>query len=161
MSQPNDTFGLDILVELIAAEQGQAIEATPVSRIEARLTASIALAREANLAPQMLFLARQDFAWLCNARGIDRLSSAASVLKIASLPVRRAQPGLDSHIVGVFADGRDETAHPFPVIGDPSLIPDFVRRIPSEAEKADMLERFNAAGRQKVLETMPPGSTRH
>jgi hypothetical protein len=161
MAQPHDRFGLEMLVELISAEQSQALVGTPVDRVESRLEMSLALARRAGLDQLVLHLDRQDFAWLCNARVVDRLSSSASVMKVDGALVRRAKPGMDSHITGFFPDGREGGQHPFPIIGDPSLIPDFVTHVPTEAEKAAMLERFKAAGQQNALHLMLPGGTVH
>jgi hypothetical protein len=161
MSHPHDRFGLEALVELITAEQGQSPAGTPVERIEERLRASVAIARKAGLDSLVIHLDRFDFAFLCNARGIDRLTSAANLLKIELVPIRRAKPGMDSHITGVFADARETGTLPFPLIGDPSKIPNFVQRIATDTDKAEMLERLRTAGRTAILEDMPEAGTVH
>lgn len=161
MTHPHDRFGLDILVELISAEQSQSPDGSPVDRIEARLSLSLVLARTAGLDGLALHLDRRDFAWLCNARMIDRLSSAASVMKIDEVPVRRAKPGMETHITGNFADGREEGTHPFPVVGDPSLIPGFIHHVPSDDDKAAMLERFQRAGQMNALHGITGNGTVH
>lgn len=161
MGHPHDRFGLETLVELVTAEQGQSPHGTPVERIEARLRASVAIARRAGLDSLQIHLDRFDFAWLCNARGIDRLTSAANVMKIDVVPVKRAKPGMDSHITGAFVDARETGMLPFPLIGDPSKIPGFVQRVATDADKAEMLERLRVAGRTAILEDMPEDGTVH
>jgi len=161
MAHPHERFGLETLVELISAEQSQSPEGTPVSRVEDRLKASVAIARGAGLDSLEIVLDRFDMAWLCNARGIDRLSSAASLMKIDFVPVRRAKPGMESNITGVFADAREAGTVPFPLISDPSGNPNFVQHIPTEDDKAAMLERLRTAGRMAILDEMPNDGTVH
>lgn len=161
MKHPHDRFGLEILVELISTEQSQSPDGYPTDRIEVRLCLSLSLARMAGLEGLTLHLDRRDFGWLCNARGIDRLSNAASVMTVEGIAVRRAKPGLETHITGMFADGREEGMHPFPVVGDPSLIPGFVHHVPTDAEKVAMLERFRSAGLKTALHVIPESGTVH
>jgi len=161
MGHPHERFGLEILVELITAEQGQSSSGTPVERIEERLKASVAIARRAGLDSLVLHLDRTDFGWLCNARGIDRLSNVANALRVEFVPVKRANPGMDSHITGAFVDGHETGALPFPVLGDPSEIPNFVQRVATDADKAELLGRLKAAGRTAILEDMPESGTMH
>ncbi len=161
MAHPHDRFGLETLVELISAEQSQSPEGTPVSRVEDRLKASVAIARGAGLDNLQLHLDRFDMAWLCNARGIDRLSSAANLMKVDFVPVRRAKPNMESHLTGAFADAREPGIVPFPLIGDPSRNPNFVQHIPTDDDKAAILERLRVAGRTAMLEDMPDDGTVH
>ncbi|MBP2159090.1 MULTISPECIES: hypothetical protein [Asticcacaulis] len=161
MGHPHERFGLETLVELISAEQAQSPAGTPVGRVEERLKASIAIARGAGLDNLQIHLDRFDFAWLCNARGIDRLTSAANAMKIDVVPVRRAKPGMDSHMTGAFVDAREAGMLPFPLIGDPSMIPNFVQHIATAADKAAILERLQKAGRNVILAEMPEDGTVH
>jgi hypothetical protein len=161
MTHPHDRFGLETLVELISAEQSQSADGTPVARIEDRLKASVAIARGAGLDSLQIQLDRFDFAWLCNARGLDRLSSAATAMKIDFVPVKRAKPGMESHITGAFVDAREAGELPFPLIGDPSNIPNFVQHIPTKDDKVAMLDRLRTAGRVAFLDEMPDDGTVH
>jgi hypothetical protein len=161
MAPPHERFGFETLVELISAEQSQSPEGTPVSRIENRLKASVVIARGAGLDNLQIHLDRFDMAWLCNARGIDRLSSAANLMKVDFVPVRRAKPGMESHITGEFADAREAGVVPFPLIGDPSHNPNFVQHVATDEDKSAMLERLRAAGRAAILEDMPNDGTLH
>ncbi len=150
MRNPAERFGFDILVELMAAHQSQSLDGSPVSRVENRLSVSLTLARQAGLTDLRLFLERRDFGWLCISRGIDRVSTAAGQMHLDGFPVRQALSGMDSHIVGRFADGREASDTPFPIVQDPSLIPGFVQRIPSETDKAEMLRRVQVAAIEAV-----------
>ncbi|MFP1133052.1 hypothetical protein [Asticcacaulis sp. W401b] len=143
----------ELLVEILCAQSAQTLDGTPVSRVEARLLKSLELARMAGLKKITLWLDRQDFAWLCNARGIDRLSSAAAHLKIEDIPVLRAKSGTDSHYLGVSAFGEDV---PLPVLSDPSLTRNFQTYVPNSAEKAAMLENLKALGHQNLLDGLDP-----
>ena len=161
MTHRHDRFGFDIIVELIAAEQSQSPDGSPIDRVETRLGLSLGLARRAGLDGLELHLDRRDFAWLCNARVVDRLSRAASLMKVDGVAVRRAKAGFETHITGTFVDGREDGVHPFPVVGDPSLVLGFVHHITSEDEKAAMRQRFVAEGRMKAVQAMTGNATVH
>ena len=82
-------------------------------------------------------------------------------MKVDFVPVKRAKAGLDSHITGIVADAPGSGVLPFPVIGDPSELPNFVQRIATDAGKAELLERLRAGGRAVVPEDMPGSATVH
>ncbi len=138
----------EILVEVIAAHDSQSLDGTPESRVEERVEQSIALARSAALTDLRLYLDRQDLAWLCAARRVDRYSEAARHLNVGGLNVSRAKVGFESHLLGLAATGIER---PFPIIADPSLTPGFIQYVPTEMEKAALLEKFQAYVLQEAI----------
>lgn len=155
MSATGHKFSFDVLVELMTAHAAQSPEGTPVSRVESRLSHSLNLARKAGILDLEIWLDRNDYMWLCNARGVDRLSTVAARMMIECVPARRARQGCESHIAGVTGD--DEVVC-FPIIADPSLTPDFRQMIATPAEKAAMLQNFERLGKEAALVSLNPKS---
>ncbi|ADU15369.1 hypothetical protein [Asticcacaulis excentricus] len=148
MSARNPHFAFQHLVELMSAHAAQSAAGTPVDRVEGRLVHSIDLARCAGLSHLTLWLERRDFQWLCNARGLDRLSTAAACMVVCDVPVKRLKAGYESHVTGRSPEG-DEKA--FPIILDPSCNPGFNQRVVSEEEKVAMLEGLRRQSFEQAL----------
>jgi len=144
---PKHEYPIDVLVELIASHDGQSAAGQPEDRVEARLTRSLELAGQAGLSDRRVFLSKEDYGWLCAARGVDRLGSEAAQARVAGIRVFRARRGVSSYILGEV--GREELY--FPVIEDPSLKTDFVQHVATEDEKRELLETFNAHRLQDAM----------
>jgi len=156
MTQISNHLPIEVLVEVIAAHDSQTLDGSPQTRIEGRLLRSIELAKAAKLYGLRLHLDRQDLVWLNAARGLNHYSSA-SHQSVGGVLVSRARPEFTSHITGRSSHALERR---FPIVADPSLTPGFVRHVPSDEEKRDLLERFR---QQVALDALdqPIGGAEH
>ncbi len=141
-------YPFEILVELVASHDRQSPDGPPEGRIEARIERSLDLAHQARVDGRQVCLDKQDFRWLCNARHIEPISSAASSLQVAGVRVIRARHNAGSHITGQVNGGRVY----FPIIEDPTETPDFVQHEATDAEKRELLEKFQSIVIEAELE---------
>lgn len=141
MTYIRDGIPFEVLIEVIAAHDGQSLDGTPESRVEGRIVKSMELAREAGFSDLVICLDRQDLDWLCTARAVERFSGAGRRMRIGGALVVRAGPDAESHLLG----RRKWTARmAFPIIAEPSLTPGFVSYCVTDADKADLLHSFRA-----------------
>lgn len=146
-------FPVEVLVELIAAHDGQSLSGTPVDRITSRIRASIQLARKAGLSELRVLLDLQDMQWLCDALDVDRLSDAIARLRVNQVAVAPAPTEFESHIAGFFGDGQFGS---FPLIREPTHTPGFVQRQATETEKRELLHKFQVQAEAQTLQEFEP-----
>jgi hypothetical protein len=145
----HDVFG--VLAALLAAQLPAPAGDSPVERVVERIERSISLAVQSGLRDASVHLDRQDFAWLCNAMGIDRLSMARFRMKVSGLVVHRSSGEGASHVRGLWG-GRPAAL---------AVCPDLSRASdPGHLIDAGDAQKHLQTKQILVLEQMDPHATR-
>jgi hypothetical protein len=150
----NDVF--EVLVALLAAHDTTTVGNNPVERVVARIERSIELAGQTALTDASVHLDKQDFAWLCNALGVDRLSMARFRMKVSGLVVYRSMNEDGSYIRGFWA-GKPAA---LPIIQDPVQSLDRSQGSDWSDDALSVTEKRVQCAQQLVLKDMDPRATR-